>query len=309
MIGKLKRVSLREVWKHEASDFTGWLQKNLDLLNELLDFSLANAEREKAAGAFKVDLLAQDEDRGLVIIENQLEKSDHDHLGKLVTYTAAFGAKKAIWFVADPRPEHIQAIAWLNETSSSKFYLVKVEAVQIDKPRCAPLLTLIVGPSEEGRKVGETKKELAERNDILLRFWKNLLEKAKGYVKLHSNITPSQANWIGTSAGKRGLNFNYVVRQHESSVELYIDRGKDEEAKTKHIFDKLYNNKVEIESLFKDQLEWQRLEEKRACRIRKTIKSGGWKDESKWPQIHKNLIDLMMSLEKSLEPYVAKLKI
>jgi RecB family endonuclease NucS len=90
-VGRLQRVALREVWKHEALDFTQWLQNNIDILNESLDLNLVGAERERSAGDFNVDLVAEDEDGGTVVIENQLEKSNHDHLGKLITYLTAIG--------------------------------------------------------------------------------------------------------------------------------------------------------------------------------------------------------------------------
>lgn len=120
-IGRLQRVALREVWKHEAQDFTQWLQNNIEVLNETLDFNLTGADRERAAGDFSVDLVAEDEDGGTVVIENQLEKSNHDHLGKLITYLTAIGAKTAIWIVSDPRPEHVAAIGWLNSSAAPSF--------------------------------------------------------------------------------------------------------------------------------------------------------------------------------------------
>jgi hypothetical protein len=110
------------------------------------------------------------------IIENQLERSNHDHPGKLLTYLVAIGARAAIWIVADPRPEHVNAITWLNESSAAAFYLLKIEGIKIGESPPAPLLTLIVGPSEESRERGETKKELAERYTIRERFWAQLLE-------------------------------------------------------------------------------------------------------------------------------------
>ena len=126
MIGKIKRVALREVWKHEALDFTQWLQDNIDVLNEVIDINLSNAEREQSAGSFNVDIVAEDDSGDPVVIENQLEKSDHNHLGKIITYLVAIGAKTAIWIVADPRPEHVSSINWLNESSSANFYLLKI---------------------------------------------------------------------------------------------------------------------------------------------------------------------------------------
>jgi hypothetical protein len=211
MIGKLQRVPLREVWKHEALDFTTWLQDNIDVLNEILDLNLSSAEREQSAGTLNVDLVAEDESGNPVIIENQLGKSDHDHLGKVVTYLATIGAKTAIWIVADPRPEHVTAISWLNESQAADFDLLKVEAVRIGDSPPAPLLTLITGPSLESREVGATKQELKERHIIRQRFWAGLLEMAHEKTNLHANISPGKESWIGTGAGKYGLGFNYVA--------------------------------------------------------------------------------------------------
>ncbi len=309
MIGKIHRVPLRDVWKHESLDFTKWLQDNIDVLNDVLDLSLSSAEREQPAGDFYVDLVAEDEDGNTVVIENQLEKSNHDHLGKLITYLASVGAKTAIWIVAEPRPEHVSAIAWLNESSPAAFYLLKIEGIKIGDSTPAPLLTQIVGPSEESRKVGETKKELAERYVIRQAFWSKLLERAKERTKLHANISPGQYSWIGTSAGRRGLGFNYAVRQHEASVELYIDRGKDTDEENKTIFDTLVASKDDIEATFGEPLEWQRLESKRACRIRKEIELGGYRDEARWPANQDAMIDAMIRLEKALKPHIAKLQV
>jgi len=309
MIGKLERVSLRDVWRHEAYDFTQWLQENIGVLNDVLGLSLSSAEREQSAGSFSVDLVAEDEAGNPVIIENQLERSNHDHLGKVITYLVGIGAKAAIWIVSDPRPEHVKAVAWLNESSAASFYLVKLEAVKIGDSPPAPLLTLIVGPSEESREVGKTKKEIAERHILRHRFWTELLERAKETTKLHAHISPSHYNWIGTGAGKQGLQFNYVVRQLDAQIELYIDRGKDKEGENKEIFDQLAAHREAVESAFGEPLEWQSLDERRACRIRKTVPQGGYRDEDRWPEIHEAMIDAMIRLEKALRPHIAKLHI
>lgn len=309
MIGKIKRVPLRDVWKHEAADFTSWLEDNIDVVNDILDLNLSNAERERSAGKFSADLVAEDDKGNPVIIENQLGKSDHDHLGKVITYLTSLEAKIAIWIVADPRPEHIRAISWLNESSSASFYLLKVEAIQIENSAPAPLLTLIVEPSEESREVGETKKELAERYAIRLRWWTQLLDHAKSKTKLHANISPSEYNWIGTSAGKRGLGYNYSVRKESSAIELYIDRGKGADEENKAIFNELNKSKEHIEESFGGPLEWLSLEGKRACSIKKQI-TGGYRDpEEQWPETHEKMVDAMIRFEKALKPYIQKLKI
>lgn len=308
-IAKLSRVPLREVWKHEAHDFTTWLRDNIDVLNDALDISLTSAESEQSTGNFSVDLVAEDANGNTVIIENQLEKSNHDHLGKLLTYLTAIEAKKAVWIVASARPEHIKALAWLNESSSADFYLLKAEAVRIGNSAPAPLFTLIVGPSKESREAGKTKKELSERYTVREEFWKRLLEYAKTKTKLHANISPGAYSWVGTSAGKRGLGYNYSVREHDSAVELYIDRGADSQEENKSIFDTLFGNRSHVEQEFAGPLEWQRLEERRACRIRKRLDDGGWKDSEKWPKVYEKTVEAMMRLEKVLKPHIGRLRI
>jgi hypothetical protein len=278
--GKLARVPLREVWKHEGYDFTRWLQENMDVLSGIIGFNLINVEREHAAGAFSIDLVAEDEGGHKVIIENQLEKSNHDHLGKVITYLVAMGAKTAVWIVAEPRPEHVAAVAWLNDSSDSGFYLVKVEAVRIGDSPAAPLLTLIVGPSEETEAVAKSKKEFSERYGERQKWWSRLV--ARPDAKLHKHITPGSYSWIGVSSGVRGLNLNYVVLQDECAAELYIHRGEGGEAEDKSIFDQLEKNKTEIEKKFGGPLLWQRLNDRRASRIRVSMPGGYRAPEEEW---------------------------
>jgi len=224
-IDKLRRVPLREVWRHEAADFTTWLRDNVDVLNDQLGLGLVAAERERSAGAFSVDLVAEGADGEAVVIENQLEKSDHDHLGKVLTYLVNVGARTAVWIVSDPRPEHVKAVAWLNESTSASFYLVKVEAIRIGDSPAAPLLTLIVGPSAETRAVGETKRELAERHHYRLRFWEGLLAVAKQRTQLHANISPGYGTWISAGAGRSGFGWNYVIHEHDTSGNSSLRRS------------------------------------------------------------------------------------
>lgn len=309
-IGRLERVPLRNVWEHEAYDFTQWLQENIDVLNAALDLNLVNVDREQAAGSFSIDLVAEDEGGGTIIIENQLEKSNHDHLGKLITYLTGMGAKAAIWIVSDPRPEHVAAMAWLNESSSAEFYMVKVEAVRIGDSPAAPLFTLIVGPSEETKEVGQTKKEIAERYGIRKRWWTTLIERSAQVNKLHAHITPGEYSWIATSSGIRGLSFNYVVTQDECAAELYIDRGKDSEEENKSVFDQLAAHRSEIDAAFGEALSWERLEGKRACRIRHLQTGGGYRSpEEDWPGLQDAVIHSMDRLEKALRQHLRQLKL
>lgn len=306
MIGTLQRVALREVWKHEAIDFTRWLEENVDVLNEVIDLNLAGAERERTVGDFSLDLVAEDDAGNPVVIENQLERSDHDHLGKLLTYAAALDATAAIWIVSRPRPEHVKAVQWLNELTSLPFYLVQVEAVRIGDSDPAPLLTKIVGPSIEARAAGDAKRELSERQELRRAFWTLLLERAREKTRLHGGLSPQTSNWIGTGAGISGLSWNYSIRQHDTKVELYIDRGEEEE--NLRIFETLEGSREGVESRFGGPLEWERLENRRACRISHRISLGGWRDQERWQDVADATIDAMVRLEAALGPHVKQLQ-
>ncbi|HRO32418.1 MAG TPA: DUF4268 domain-containing protein [Brevundimonas sp.] len=305
-IGRLERVPLREVWRHEAYDFTRWLEDNIDVLNEALGLSLINVEREQAAGSFSIDLVAERDGGGKVIIENQLEKSNHDHLGKLLTYMVAMEAQTAVWIVSEPRPEHVSVVAWLNESSSSDFYLLKVEAIRIGASPPAPLLTRIVGPSAETAAVSRSKREYAERHDVRQGWWTRLVSRPE--ARLHSHITPGPHSYIGVSSGTRGLGLNYVVTQNDCSAELYIDRGKGSEAENKSIFDQLFAKRDQIETDFGQALSWERLDEGRASRVRARLTIGGYRaPEDTWDDIQTQQIEAMNRLSQVLKPHIKTL--
>jgi len=283
--------------------------ENIEVINETLGLDLSGAENEQDAGTFKIDILAEDSNGEPVIIENQLGKSDHDHLGKVITYLTAVEAKTAIWIVADPRPEHVKAISWLNESSSASFYLLKIEAIKIGNSEPAPLLTLIVGPSDEVRNIGRKKKELSERHIIREKWWTQLLEISNSKTKLHSNRNPNGSNWIGSSSGKGGLIYYYNVRIQESSVGLVIDRGKDCENINDEIFNFLIKERKKIEKKFGSELDWVNTEGVRLCYISKPFEGGYRSPEEEWPEIHERLTDAMVRFEKAFKPHIKKLNI
>jgi hypothetical protein len=139
-ISRLETVPLRKSWPNETRDFTTWLAENLDFLGEALEMELSLVEQEAAAGPFSADILAEDESGNPVVIENQLKRTDHDHLGNLITYLSNLDAKAAVWIASEPRPEHEQAIHWLNEVlpADTAFYLVSGLSGQRRNRCCAP---------------------------------------------------------------------------------------------------------------------------------------------------------------------------
>jgi len=310
-IGRIERVDLREVWPHEAYDFTQWLGENLDVLSEELGITLTDAEIEGAAGDFSVDVIARDDRDRTVVIENQLGRSDHDHLGKLLTYFAMMNAEAAIWIVSEARPEHVSAVSWLNENSEADFYLVQVEAIRIGESEPAPLVRRIVGPSAETREARRKKQEMSEREVLRREFWSGLIELSATKAGLFASHTPPTSNWIATGAGRTGLRYKFDLRMHSASASLYIDCGKESKAENEEIFDQLQEHRSEIDTVFGEPLVWERLDDARASRIRTDIDVGGYRDdpETDWPRIHEIMLDAMIRLEKALRPHIEALDV
>ena len=306
MIGHIQRVKLREVWGHESRDFTAWLEENINVLAETTNLKLTSVERECSVGVFSVDLVAEDEDGNVVVIENQLEKSDHDHLGKILTYLVGLQARRAVWIVADPRPEHVGVITWLNESSSADFYLLKLEAIRIGDSEPAALLTQIVGPSESSREIGKAKKEMVEREWQRYRFFEGLLDHAKSKTQLHANISPSKHSFVQAGSGISGVGFVYWVRQHDTRVELWIGTSEGPD-KNQSIFQELFLKKAEIEGEFGSPLVWDTKEGRRACGIHKVYATGGWRDEDAWEAIWEELTEAMVKFERALTPHLKRL--
>ncbi len=292
-IGRLQRLPLRSVWKHEAYDFSAWLEENIDVLNDLLGLNLSSLEREKTTGNFSVDLVGKDEDNRTIVIENQLGKSDHDHLGKIITYFASFDADIAIWIVADARPEHVNAFNWLNEISSSSFYLLKLEAVSIGDSQPAPILTVIVGPSEETRSIGETKRNLDDSFSLRYQFWESLCKKMEDHKVFHGVLKPNRSMWLYYKHEDPGIYFGYNVNLDRSAVAIYIDHG--EESQNKATFDGLSYQKNKIEELFGEKLNWFKQENTRIYRIQFEIPKG-YRNSEEWNDIQVLMLEKMSKL-------------
>ena len=178
-LGKLEKVNIREVWKNEARDFTNWLaeEDHLTLLGDELGLQINLITTEANIGAFSADILAEDEVTGAkIIIENQLEQTDHDHLGKLITYGSGFDAKYLIWIFSDIREEHRKAIDWLNERLVNEYpsiFAVKIEVWKIGDSMPAPKFQVICEPNEWAKNVKHSADnlKLSERNLLQLDFW------------------------------------------------------------------------------------------------------------------------------------------
>lgn len=205
------------------------------------------------------------------------------------------------------------AVMWLNERNLD-IRCIRLKPykdngrVLIDVQQVIPLPEAAAYQVQIREKEQVGRQDRSERYSLRLNFWAKLLNRAEQRTSLHTTISPTEYNWLGTKVG-RGLGLNYVVRQHEGTVELYIDRGTGETENNKKIFDTMVVNKDTIDQSFGCPLHWERLDGKQACRISYTVTDGGYRDEeSKWPEIHEAMIDAMIRLERALNPYLSKLK-
>jgi hypothetical protein len=271
-LGKFTRIDARSVWRHEALDFTPWIRANIDTLSEALGMELELPETEVPVGDFSCDVVAQEVGTGhLVIIENQLEETDHGHLGQLLTYAAGLNARGVVWISPQYRPEHRQAIDWLNANTGEElvFFGVEVELLQIGDSPYAPHFKVVALPNDWQKAVKKrVEPELSDRELAYKQFFTDL-------IALYKQRFPAQrtANKAGTkqwitvaSAGRSGFSFGVVFgRNALMRVELYIDTG--DGVINKKAFDDLLAQREDIEREVGEKLSWQRLDTARASRI------------------------------------------
>jgi len=243
-LARLESVDIREVWKHEARDFTQWLSKpeNLHLLGETIGLELEPIEPESRVGKFSADIFAKDVDTDRkVIIENQLEDSDHDHLGKCITYASGKGADVIVWIVRKANEEHSKAIEWLNERTDSDlaFFLLEIEAWKIGDSAVAPKFNIVEQPNEWARAV-KRQTGVSEINLIYQRFWAAFADYARRREDFSSHFRttkPLPQNWMAFASFATGCHLSLVansfykriivkvyVSQHSPYLDTFLER-------------------------------------------------------------------------------------
>ena len=267
-IAKLTEVPLREVWPNEAAGFTPWLAENLDGLSESLGIDLELVQQEAPVGSFSVDILAKDvnENRS-VVIENQLEATNHDHLGKVLTYAAGYNADVMVWVVREFRDEHRQALDWLNQRTGTEteFYGVVVRAVKIDSSRPAYVFNVVARPNQVRKsRVNTTSGEVTEAQELRRQFFQRVADKLSNhYGDGHRAARPQ--SWLDFRTGVTGVRCRVSVGYGQARTALYIDVG--DKLRNKAIYDGLYDRKSSIENQFSEAFDWNRLNEKQASLI------------------------------------------
>lgn len=285
-LSRITKVNPREVWRHEALDFTQWLAKeeNIAVLCDELEINLENIKPEAAAGRYNVDIVADDIDtKRKVIIENQLEPTDHKHLGQILTYASAYDASVIIWVVTDYTEEHRQAIDWFNRNISENisFFLVQIEVYKIGDSDPAPKFNIICEPNNWGKTVKSsgTGDAVSATKLLQMEFWEGLKSYAaeKG-TRVSFNHTPQPKHWFNISIGTSRCHIALTINTQKGYVgcEVYIRNDKT-------LYDNFYKNKEKIEVAVGAELEWMELPDATASRVLLT-KKGNPKDRKQWDE-------------------------
>lgn len=305
-LGKLQEIDIRKVWQHEQYDFSKWLagEENIQELGDTLNLSLTDVETEKFVGNYRCDILCKDELTGkVVLVENQLESTNHDHLGKIITYASGLDASVVVWIVASARQEHASAIEWLNKHTDDElsFFLVEVHAYKIGDSDPAPQFKVIEQPNDFAKSVKAISKNSdmndSERNR--LEFWTQLNEILEERGKPFNKRKPTTDHWYSIAMGTSEchISIDLVNKEHKIRIGVWIDDNKE-------LFDKFYLNKDEIEKACGFELAWDRLENKKASLACTYIPGLDFDNQANYSELINKAIDLVLTMRKAFLPFV-----
>lgn len=283
-LGKMKRIDdLRSVWPHEANDFTKWLsdEQNLSILSDSIGIDINLEERESSVGSFNVDLYARENGSGRkIIIENQLEDTNHDHLGKLITYASGKGAEIVIWIVKRARDEHRQAIEWLNQHTDPEiaFFLVEIELWQIDDSLYAPKFNIVEKPNDWAKTM-KAVEGMSETDKLKLEYWQAFVDTMQdnpSYTKNFSFRKPAAQHWYSMAVGHSSYHLDLIMNTQRKTIgaEIYFHDDKP-------TFEKFKSEKAQFDKAFGCELDWK--EAKKDCCI-VVRKEFNVKDRAKWKE-------------------------
>ena len=269
-LGKLKEITnLREVWPHEALDFTPWLaeEENLEMLSDAVGLEISLDETESAVGEFSVDILATETGtERKIVIENQLEDTNHDHLGKLITYASGKGADIVIWVVKHAREEHRAAIEWLNNHTDENvsFFLCEVKLYQIGNSEPAVKFEVIEKPNDWVKEI-KRSATVTSTQQFRLEYWNEFNEYAFAidkFAKEFNKRKPSTDHWMSLYIGSSACHIAILqqIKRQQVEIEIYINDDKE-------LYHELLNNKESIEAESGLHFDWRELPEKKASRI------------------------------------------
>ena len=305
-LGKLQEIKdLRTVWPHEALDFTPWLaeEENIKLLGDAIGLEITINETESSVGDFNVDIYAAETGtERKIIIENQLEDTNHDHLGKIITYASGKSADIIIWVVKRARDEHKAAIEWLNNHTDDKigFFLVETKLYQIGNSEVAVKFEVIEKPNDWKKEIKQANNDspiLQARHDYWVSFNEYAFDGTE-FAKEFNKRKASTDHWMTLSVGVSGnyISISQVRKYNQLVVEWYIADDKD-------LYKEFFTYKDSIENDIGIKLEWNELPEKKASRII-TYKVVDFDDKADWNNQFEWVIDIAVKMKKAFKKYL-----
>lgn len=303
-LGTLKEITdLRSIWPHEALNFTPWVAENVDLLADAVGLDITVDETESSVGDFNVDIYASETgtDRK-IIIENQLEDTDHDHLGKLISYASGKGADVVIWVVKHAREEHKAAVEWLNNHTDDKigFFLCEIKLFQIGDSQIAPAFTVVERPNDWTKEIRKTASANSTQQQRL-EYWQAFNDYAfsdANFSRIFNKRKPTTDHWMDFSIGSSACHIavSQIQKRKAVDVELYINDDKE-------LFKSLFAHKDEIEKNMEMELEWKELPERKASRIliEKTVDLD---DRATWPEQFDYIMDTCIKMKRAFKRYL-----
>lgn len=282
-LGKLERVDdLRTIWPNEAQHFTKWLteEENLALLSDTVGIDIVLEERESPVGDFSADIYASEEGTGRkIIIENQLEDTNHDHLGKIITYASGKNAEVVIWIVKRARDEHRQAVEWLNQHTDEKigFFLLEIELWKIDDSSPAPKFNVVERPNDWAKEI-KASEGMSETKQLQLHFWKAFNDYAfaqEAFRKVFSQRKAQPQHWcdLGVRKAHSFIQLSVNTQKKVIRASIYVH---DEP----NLYDRYVSKKDYIESKVGKGIEYSL--GKKDGRIIVSFNGDMKKDQSEW---------------------------
>ncbi|WP_077701962.1 DUF4268 domain-containing protein [Virgibacillus dokdonensis] len=301
-LGNLKKVNVRNIWSHEALEFTPWLanEENIAELGKALGLELEVEGTEVAVGPYSADILAKDAgSNDYIVIENQLEKTDHDHLGKAITYASVLDASAIIWIATNFTEEHKKALDWLNDHISNNisFYGVSLELWSIDDSKPAVRFNVVSQPTEIVKQtaISKSTESLTPAKKLQLEFWSNFREKLKNHPDIPSVQTARPQYWYDVSLGRSGINLSNIAStsSNQIGVRVYINNKIADSALSQL---KMY--KDDIESEIGEELQWNPNPENRD-KIISLKRSANIEDKDKWNEYLDWLVDMTVKFRRA----------
>jgi hypothetical protein len=304
-LGRLAFVPAREVWPHEALDFTPWLLRNVDVLNDLLGMELMLEVAEHPVGDFSLDLKGYDELTGeTVIVENQLEPSDHNHLGQIITYAAGTDPTTIVWITTGFRPEHRAAIDWLNQRTddNTRVFGVVIRVVRIGVSEPAPNFELVAQPNDWEKQVKKATsvagRQASAREQQYREFWEVILDRVRAEHPDWTRARTTGQSWVNTTAGIGGAVISMAWTRAGLVIQVYFD-SPDRDLNSSR-FDALYARREPFEAALGQSPTWDEMEGRKAARIVITSRFTDLADKDAWPQMIDWLIQQQIALRGAL---------